>query len=227
MLQTLFINSCEYKYGKLNLFRSLPMRSMLWLSVVSPGIRRPPICMCWSWMSWGWRGSTCGAILPIERTGTKGRAVQEYQRRCIGGCVFAEDPDLDARDANPSWLPQPAKVVSLMQRSSSDSVGQPFCLWRMAGRKALVLEDADILLTVHQGQRIWRYALSPDLSDGERYAFSVPCDAQTRHRLDAVNDAILAMEQGPTARAPNGLKIVGKHRYTRFCGARLADLIER
>ena len=53
------------------------------------------------------------------------------------GLRLLEDPDLDARDAHPAWLPGHAAVVQLYPDADPPADAAPFDLWRIPGHKHL------------------------------------------------------------------------------------------
>lgn len=130
--------------------------------------------------------------------------------RPAGGCDFAEDPTLDARDAHPEWLVDTDDLMHL--RPASAPRGQPrkvFHLWRIPGRKRLSFTDEDLILHVAAGGRRMQVSLALDLADGDGCAATVPLLPGLREKLPAFQAQADAVEgrnpspSGSAACAPN------------------------
>lgn len=76
-----------------------------------------------------------------------------------------------------------------------------FDLWRVPGRKQLVLERGDLTLTVDLAAQRLQMALASDVVDGTPYASSVPLDAVLRTQADSFRSQALAL-QGLTPDMP-------------------------
>jgi hypothetical protein len=84
-----------------------------------------------------------------------------------------ESPYLDARTAQPQWIPSPLSVIHLTETDElSDAI--PFSLWRLPGRRTLVCDGARILVSTQVNQETIRITLNPSLRDGARFACSIP-----------------------------------------------------
>lgn len=147
-------------------------------------------------------GSTCVATRATAPTGNAGSA---SPRSAPGGCDVAEDPTLDARHALPQWL-TPAEAL-LLVRAAHPAGPYPrpaapgFDLWRVPGRKQLVLGSDELTLTVDLSAQHLQMALASDVVDGIPYASSVPLDAVLRTQADHFRSQALAL-QGLTADVP-------------------------
>jgi len=97
-----------------------------------------------------------------------------------GGCEGLENPDLDARDADPDWLPDPATLVGLGPAVTGEAA--PFDLWALPGRKSMLHDGHRLLLRTRVGRRVTRLAISLALRDGAPYAFAVPAGTARRER---------------------------------------------
>ncbi len=95
-----------------------------------------------------------------------------------GGCDFLEDPDLDARTADPVWLPDPDALIALGPAVRDDS--DPFSVWSIPGRKSLVHDGKRLLVRTRLGRRVVRLAVSLALSDGMPYAYAVASGPRAR-----------------------------------------------
>lgn len=76
-----------------------------------------------------------------------------------------------------------------------------FDLWRVPGRKQLLLESGELTLTVDLSVQRLQMALANDLADGTPYASSVPLDAVLRTQADHFRPQALAL-QGLTSNVP-------------------------
>lgn len=97
-----------------------------------------------------------------------------------GGCEGLENPDLDARDADPAWLPDPATLVGLGPAVTGDA--PPFDFWALPGRKSILHDGRRLLLRTRVGRRVTRLAISLALRDGAPYAFAIPAGTARRER---------------------------------------------
>lgn len=124
------------------------------------------------------------------------------------GVHRGEDPARDAREAQPLWIASPEAlphVRGLTGRSSAVSPG--FDLWRVPGRKRLVLGDAGLTLLAEVSSHRLQISLAGDLGDGDPYAVTVPLGPSLRGQLDAFNSQAMALRgETPSAmpvRAPS------------------------
>ena len=94
------------------------------------------------------------------------------------GLAAFENPDLDARAAQPLWRPRPHDVIRLMADPQADCAHTPsFSLWRIAGRKELGHDGHYLLLWIGHASGTLRIAISDDLGDGDGVACVVPLGA--------------------------------------------------
>lgn len=118
-----------------------------------------------------------------------------------GGCDFLEDPALDARSAEPVWLPDPGVLIAATP-AIVDSA-EPFSLWTLPGRKSLVHDGRRILVRSTLGRRVLRLAVSLSLGDGMPFAYAVPAGARGQGGLKAAADLAAALAGTPVkARRP-------------------------
>lgn len=107
-----------------------------------------------------------------------------------GGCADGLDPTHDARDARPCWLAAPA-TAALWVRNVRDlaAVDQPrFDLWRIAGRKRLLLHHGgELALTARWHSRVLSALFAEALVDGAAYDCAVPWHPGLRARLEDVD----------------------------------------
>ena len=109
-----------------------------------------------------------------------------------GGYDFLEDPALDARTAEPVWLPDPDPLVTVAPAVSDGAA--PFSLWALPGRKSLVHDGRRLLMRSTIGRQIFRVAVSLALGDGMPFAYAVPAGERGQRGLKAAAalDSILA-----------------------------------
>jgi hypothetical protein len=124
-------------------------------------------------------------------------------RRQPGGCDFAEDPTLDARDADPAWLPDPDALIGVgpAVRDEDDT----FSLWAIPGRKSIVHDGKRLLVKSRLGRRMVRLAVSLSLRDGQPYAFALPPGRRARERAAATVDLAEAIAGPPTPATAGGI----------------------
>jgi hypothetical protein len=132
-----------------------------------------------------------------------------------GGYGVLENPCLDSRQVAPRWLPGAPSVVSLTE-SDEPAPAAAFSLWRIAGRKALFHDGADLYLTNQLNHQTMRLSLSPMIRDGGAVAFIVPV-SHVRESWPAIShlSALLTSHrQSPkhaTTRRPSRQAIVHMH----------------
>jgi len=82
------------------------------------------------------------------------------------GLRLWEDPDLDARDAHPAWLPGHGAVVQLHPDADPPMNAEPFAFWRIPGHKQLLHDGHGLALIARSPGHCLRFALAPGLEDG-------------------------------------------------------------
>jgi len=114
------------------------------------------------------------------------------------GLRWLEDPALDAREAHPSWGPDPAASAQLHPDLDVPEAGWRFDLWTLPGHKRLSHEGPRLQLAVDLPGRHLRLALAPGLGDGMACAFGTRAAtsftaeaARARHRALALGLASL------------------------------------
>lgn len=118
------------------------------------------------------------------------------------GLSFAEDPSLDARQARPIWCIGQRPVVRLIPHT--DPVAQCFDLWAIPGRKSLTHEGQHLLLQGTSGRELVRLTLSPDMRNGEPFAYAMPAGAEHRQYRFTLETA-LGLLQGTRANTVTAL----------------------
>src|SRR3546814_327036 len=139
----------------------------------------------------GLRGNTCVAIRPIVRSGTI--TAPWRAQPSTGGCLFREDPDLDAREAQLAWRLGVRPALALVPHT--DPAARAFDLWQIPGRKSLLHDGERLWLHGERNRELVALSLSPDVQDGAPYAYAVPAGVDpARYRFTL--EAALALVQG-------------------------------
>lgn len=103
------------------------------------------------------------------------------------GLRYLEDPTRDARDAHPQWFDEPVSLLHV--RGADPFVQSPdiscpgFDVWRIPGRKHLVLTDRGITLQAVERSRWLRLALDTRVLGGGPCWYAVPADRRLRAHL--------------------------------------------
>lgn len=118
------------------------------------------------------------------------------------GLSFTEDPALDARQARPVWCIGQRPVVRLIPHIDPDA--QSFDLWAIPGRKSLTHEGQHLWLQGTSGRELVRLTLSPDMRNGEPFAYALPAGAQTKQYRFTLETA-LGLLQGKRANTATAL----------------------
>ncbi|QLA82519.1 DUF2285 domain-containing protein [Acidovorax sp. JMULE5] len=119
------------------------------------------------------------------------------------GVYRGEDPARDAREARPLWIASPDALLHVRGstvRSSAASLG--FDLWRVPGRKRLVLGDAGLTLLADVSSLRVQVSLAGDLGDGDPYAVTVPLGPSLRGQLDEFNAQAMALRGAEPSAMP-------------------------
>ena len=88
------------------------------------------------------------------------------------GLRLLEDPTLDARDAQPAWLPGHDAVVQLYPDADPPMDAERFTLWRIPGHKQLRHDGKGLTLVARTPGHCLRFALAPGLEDGMAVAYA-------------------------------------------------------
>lgn len=140
-------------------------------------------------------GSTCAAMHSIGRTGLPCDAKHVPG---AGGCDVAEDPHRDAREVQPLWDLLVDDLLYVHAAHARPMAAHPagwdaFDLWRMPGRKRLVLHGVGLTLAAEVAARRLSLALADDLADGAAYACTVPFGPELRGRLPVFHQQAQAL----------------------------------
>lgn len=89
------------------------------------------------------------------------------------GLRHLEDPDRDARDAHPAWLPGHDAVVQLYPDADPPLDAMTFAFWRIPGHKRLLHDGKGLALIAHRPGQCRRFALTPGLEEGMAVAYAL------------------------------------------------------
>jgi len=93
------------------------------------------------------------------------------------GLRLLEDPALDARDAQPLWIPEPGVVIQLYPDADPPPKAHRFGLWRIPGRKQLLHDGRRLVLLTRFVNGGVRLALAPSLEAGMPFVHAVRATA--------------------------------------------------
>ena len=112
--------------------------------------------------------------LDWQRRHRRARAVPPAEQPAAPrwGLRLLENPDLDARDAHPAWLPGSHSVVQLYPDADPPADAMAFDLWRIPGHKHLQHDGKGLALIARSSGHCLRYALAPSLEDGMAMAYA-------------------------------------------------------
>lgn len=101
-----------------------------------------------------------------------------------------EDPDLDARDADPVWLSDHPGVVQLHPDLDPIPDAAAFDFWRISGRRSLMHDGRCLRVTTSTpGYRV-TLAMAPGLEDGDAFVIATRPGAQPGLRARAISEAL-------------------------------------
>lgn len=95
-----------------------------------------------------------------------------------------EDPELDARTAQPAWLVDPDSLVRLT--ADSDATTPAFSIWKLPGRKRALFDGRRLLLTSMVGHHQVRLALDDSVQEGVPVAYLLRSDDQAAAQWQAI-----------------------------------------
>ncbi|MGB6105921.1 MAG: DUF6499 domain-containing protein, partial [Pusillimonas sp.] len=101
----------------------------------------------------------------------RSQAAQQAAHRW--GLRLLEDPDLDARDAQPAWLPGHASMVQLYPDADPPANASLFDLWHIPGYKHLQHDGRCLVLIASSPGYCQRYALAPSLENGMAVVYAI------------------------------------------------------
>jgi hypothetical protein len=102
------------------------------------------------------------------------------------GLRLLEDPASDARDAQPTWLTDPDRLVQLCPVTGVSAGPDALDLWRFPGHKHLAHDGDRLVLTCELAGHVLRAAIPKALGDGMAYAYAVRAGNRLGERWRAV-----------------------------------------
>ena len=100
----------------------------------------------------------------------RSQAAQDAAHRW--GLRLLEDPALDARDAQPAWVPGHDAVVQLYPDADPPVDAELFSFWRIPGHKQLLHDGKGLMLIARSPSHCQRFVLAPSLEDGMAVAYA-------------------------------------------------------
>lgn len=107
------------------------------------------------------------------------------------GCHAAEDPDLDARRIQPTWIYEPPDVVRITAWEADGVVpDQRFSIWAIRGKQRLSLSDRHWSCFTSQFSHSVQFRLDHRVEEGRPYAYVIRADHQIHERLKTLSQLI-------------------------------------
>ena len=117
------------------------------------------------------------------------------------GLRLLEDPALDARDAQPAWLPGHAAVAQLYPDADPPPDAEAFAFWHIPGHKQLIHDGKGLALIARSPGHCLRFALAPGLEDGMAVVYAHRDGAAAPARSHAPDAALADAKPRPTSAA--------------------------
>jgi hypothetical protein len=142
----------------------------------------------------------------LRRNGAYRRAWERGPRNSTGGArhwglAALENPNLDAREAQPLWQADLYPIVRLAPDNSDLSAhaaaSEPFSLWRIRGRKSLAADGRCLRLTSRWGQKCLRASLDVALEEASALTFCIPATTDPRFVVAVMNTYHELVERRP------------------------------
>jgi hypothetical protein len=104
------------------------------------------------------------------------------------GCSTAEDPDLDARLIQPTWIHEPPDVVRVTT-SEADGAGHDhgFSLWALPGKQRVSVSDRYWACFTSGAGKDVQLRLDRSVEEGKPYAYVIRADHQIHERLKTLS----------------------------------------
>jgi hypothetical protein len=128
-----------------------------------------------------------------------GQGAPEDVQAAAWGLKELEDPQLDARDAQPLWLAHSTTGIRIRAEREAGSAACPFNFWRLPGRKLLRMEGTSISACLRWPGGCARLELTSDLQDGQPYSFALWPDRPYQQQAAVLDALALAAEALPIA----------------------------
>jgi len=105
-----------------------------------------------------------------------------------------EDPERDARDAQPAWIPDPDKLVVVRRDDDPADQAALFQFWRLPGRKRLIHDGTRLMLTCQLAGCVLRLGLSTTLEEGVAHAYAVRAGHRLGERWRAIETELAILD---------------------------------
>ncbi|CAN7364205.1 DUF2285 domain-containing protein [Acidovorax sp. LjRoot129] len=101
---------------------------------------------------------------------------------------------MDGRIAHPVWLSSSDELLHVRAVHAHGAATRQFDLWRIPGRKRLMMDGHNLALTADISALRMRVSLSGTLEDGGSYVGAVPLTPGLRSQLDEYREQAQALE---------------------------------
>jgi hypothetical protein len=128
------------------------------------------------------------------------------------GLLRLIDPIVDARNANPSWQPDPPSTLRVV-RASAAKEGLKLYDLQIKRTPYMVCDDQGTYCTASMKSNTWRVHVADGLADGDRIAIAIPMDEFARRRVAAADRFIVDLK-AKSAETPKRLS--ASNRADRF-----------
>jgi hypothetical protein len=109
-----------------------------------------------------------------------------------------EDPDRDARDLQPAWIPEVDGAIPLHPDIDPPENAPVFHLWDIPGRKTLTDDGRQLRLASAVGCNVARLTITRELADGMPYAYAVRAGPLADARWRAIETQLVVLNTVPT-----------------------------
>lgn len=171
----------------------------------------PRISTCCTWTWAGLHGNTCDETQRTADAGNGSANPTRLTAPSIGGCFDLENPFIDARTAQPQWIPGSPSAIQLT-KTDELSEAIPFSLWRLPGRKTLLCDGGRILVSAQVNEETIRMTLNGNIHDGAAFACAIPAtgamQAACSHACRIVDLLTTAAPPRSCSRRPNRTALV-------------------
>lgn len=116
-----------------------------------------------------------------------------------GGCVFALDPDRDAREVAPIWIDEEDTVVRLVPTDIGSDACSRFDLWQLPCGRALVHDGAHLRVCIRAQQVTFSVHLDNSLTCGQSFGYLLPANSSLANAQELVAQ-FAALYNGEQAR---------------------------
>lgn len=112
-----------------------------------------------------------------------------------------EDPDCDARCAQPAWLAEVDAAIPIHIDDDPPQDAPRFCLWDIPGYKTLTEDGQQLRLSRHHGGHITQMTIARNLEYGMPYTYAVRAGKLAGIRWRAIERQLTTQAAAATAHA--------------------------